>query len=118
MNAALRLGTVTTFALSLAACGGEDGASSSSWDVKSGHAQCLSGETVVGGGWDSNTMTSYYGEPIIKVIFSRPANTVGSAPLNGAQPTGWYVEIARNSGLDSFKGTQPITLYVLCASAG
>lgn len=77
-----------------------------------GDVQCAAGETPVSGGFDLSNITSSGNQPNVVVLRSRPALADGSAPSNGATPTGWFVSARRNS--DTFATT--VTVHVLCAA--
>jgi hypothetical protein len=84
----------------------------STGQVLDDHVQCLSGEMVVGGGFEILQNASSGGQPMTVVLDSRPAGPTGAAPGNGGTPTGWWVQARRNT--DTF--AQDVVVYVLCAS--
>ena len=80
----------------------------------SGHAQCQSGESVVGGGSEIAPVSAVNDQPNVTINVNRPADPSGAAVGLGGEPTGWFVSARRNSNA----GGHTVTVYVLCASEG
>ena len=81
--------------------------------ILSDDVQCLTGESVVGGGADIDPVVAVSDQPNAVVTSSRPADSAGSSPADGTEPRGWFVAARRNSNT----ATHTVSIYVLCASA-
>lgn len=77
-----------------------------------GMASCVTGEQVLGGGYDITPEVSVGSQPNVLVLDSRPSAPLEAVPTAGSPATGWYVEARRND--TDFAAT--VNIWVLCGS--